>query len=96
MLMREHAISLNRDCVAGAHLLHQCTVKQIGREASQGHAAGAAAWKENVQPPNGAHAAPDSNGHSKAAETEPRTLAEVAETTLVRDVLCACQVSFLL
>ena len=47
-----------------------------------------------MQPPNGAHAAPDSNGHSKAAETEPRTLAEVAETTLVRDVLCACQVSF--
>lgn len=35
----------------------------------------------------------DSNGHSEASmETEPRTLAEVAETSLVRDVLCACQV----
>ena len=70
--------------------------QHIRREASQGHAAVAAAWKENVQPPKKAHTAPDSNGHSKAAGTEPRTLAEVAETTLVRDVLCACQVSFLL
>jgi len=56
------------------------------------HAAGASALKENVQPSNGVHRTPDSNGHSKGADTEPRILAEVAETSLVRDVLCACQV----
>ena len=54
--------------------------------------AGASKLKENVQPSNGKHPIPDSNGDSKGVDTEPRTLAEVAETSLVRDVLCACQV----
>ena len=58
--------------------------------------AGSAARKENVRPLNGAHRPPDSNGYSKGPEPEPCTLAEVAEPTLVRDVLCACQVRVLL
>ena len=57
-------------------------------------AAGDLALKENVQPSNGLHPAPDSNGHSKGVDAEPRMLAEVAETSLVRDVLCACQAGF--
>ncbi|CAL5229384.1 g12698 [Coccomyxa viridis] len=52
---------------------------------------GASALKENVQPSNGKHPTPDGNGHSKGVDAEPRMLAEVAETSLVRDVLCACQ-----
>lgn len=54
--------------------------------------AGASALKENVQPSNGKHLTPDGNGHSKGVDAEPLMLAEVAETSLVRDVLCACQV----